>query len=78
MLDPLIPHPKNAKQRKAARARQAAAEAAYLEVQRIGSVIQHIDGIRSYFLEEQLRLAHALAMAGVPMEGVVRREDAGK
>ena len=78
MLEPLIPEPKNAKQRKAARVRQAMADAAYIEVQRIGSVIQCIDGIRAYFLEEQLRLAHALAMAGVPMEGVVRREDAGK
>lgn len=71
MLEPLVPDPKNAKQRKQAARALAAARAQYAEVQRLGSVIQALDGMRAYLLEEQLRMAHDLARAGAPMEGVI-------
>lgn len=74
MLEPLIPNPKNKKERKRGRRAAAAADAVYREVQRLGAVIQRLDESRAFFLEQQLRLAHDLRQAGVPMEGVVRRE----
>jgi len=73
MLDPLIPEPRNKKQRKAAHIWQAAADAQYLEVQRLGAMIGQLDLAREYLLSTQLRLARELALAGVPMDGVVRK-----
>lgn len=71
---PLIPNPKNAKQRKEAKKREAVARAQYLEVQRLGGVIAQLDMARAETLSAQLTLARDLAAAGAPMEGVIWRE----